>query len=79
MQSYNINIIRPADQNNLECYHKVISLTHRILTDATLDQSGPGNNGNEMVTPHFPELKPHHQMLFNVIPKALFFAVSFTS
>ena len=52
MQSYNINIIRPAAQNNLECYHKVISLTHRILTDATLDQSGPGNNGNEMVTPH---------------------------
>ena len=31
-------------------------------------ESGPGNNGNEGVL-HTPELKPHCQMKFNVIPR----------
>ena len=39
-----------------------------ILVDGTLtgttalDQSGTGINGNGVLIPHSPELKPHHQM-----------------
>ena len=40
------------------------------LTGAiTLDQSGPGSNSNEGVTPHFPELESFNQLQFNVIPR----------
>ena len=44
-----------------------IYLIHRWgLTDTT-NLGGTGSNGNEIVTPHSPELELHHQVQFSVI------------
>ena len=34
----------------------------------TPDQSGPGSNGDEGAL-HIPQIKPHYQMQFSVIPR----------
>ena len=45
-------------------------MTHRTLIDTiTLDQSGPESNSKSRVLSTSPELKPHHQMQFSVIPQ----------
>ena len=45
-----------------------------LIGTTTLGQSGPESNGNEGV--HYIhltlELEPHHQMQFNIIPRAQF-------
>ena len=47
------------------------SIDGTITGIITQDQSGPWSNGNEGVLhiPQTPELEPHHQMHFSVIPR----------
>ena len=57
--------------------HSQIYLTlidETLTSTTTLNQSGPGSNGNERVVHTPTDLEPHHQILFSVQSKTpLFF------
>ena len=45
------------------------SIDGTLTNTTTPAQIGPGCNGNEGATTHFPELEPYNQTQFSVTPK----------
>ena len=64
--------------------HSIWPIDGTLTDTATTGQSEPESNGNKGVNstlPAFPELEPHHQTQFNVMPRTpiFFWEVSNTS